>query len=73
MNAILQVSVIVADTRRAKEIRFLGIPVFIRREMNVKTVDEPRRIGPQAIEHYKKISKKTINNTNQNGTTQEHI
>ena len=45
--ALIKISIIASDTRWAKEIRFLGIPVFLIRELNVKTQnDEPaRRIG----------------------------
>ena len=45
--ALIKISIIESDTRWAKEIRFLGIPVFLIRELNVKTQnDEPaRRIG----------------------------
>ena len=44
--ALIQVSEIISDTRYAKEVRVFGIPVYITRELNVKTdKDEPRKIG----------------------------
>ena len=49
--AIIQVSIIDSDTRCAKEIRFLGIPVYLIRELDVKTrkVEPARRVCFQSI------------------------
>ncbi len=49
--ALIKISIIESDTRWAKEIRFLGIPVFLIRELNVKTQndEQPRRIGFQVF------------------------
>lgn len=47
--AIIQISIIESDTRWAKEIRFLGIPVYLIRVMDVKTreVEHVKRVGYQ--------------------------
>lgn len=49
--AIIQISEIVSNTRWAKEIRFFGIPVFLARELNVRTENEqkPSQIGFKQI------------------------
>lgn len=50
MKALLQVTTIESDTRWAKEIRFLGIPVYLERELNVKSGEKSvKRIGFQTI------------------------
>ena len=50
MMALIQVSEIISDTRYAKEVRGFGIPVYITRELNVKTdKEEPRQIGFKQI------------------------
>lgn len=50
MKALLQVTTIESDTRWAKEIRVLGIPVYLERELNVKSGKKSvKRIGFQTI------------------------
>lgn len=50
MKALLQVTTIESDTRWAKEIRILGIPVYLERELNVKSGEKSvKRIGFQTI------------------------
>lgn len=50
MKALLQVTTIESDTRWAKEIRVLGIPVYLERELNVKSGEKSvKRIGFQTI------------------------
>lgn len=38
MKAILQVSIVETDTRRAKVIRLFGIPIYHRNELDVTTL-----------------------------------
>ena len=51
--AILQISTIQSDTRWAKEVRLFGIPIYVEREMDVRThieaPPEPERIGFKQI------------------------
>lgn len=49
--AILQISIIQSDTRWAKEVRLFGIPVYLERELDVRTKkeDKPKKIGFQQI------------------------
>ncbi len=49
--ALIQVSIIESDTRWAKEIRFLGIPVYLVRELDVRTNEKQKKrpIGFQTI------------------------
>lgn len=50
MKALLQITTIEFDTRWAKEIRVLGIPVYLERELNVKSGEKSvKRIGFQTI------------------------
>ena len=50
MKALLQITTIESDTRWAKEIRVLGIPVYLERELNVKSGKKSvKRIGFQTI------------------------
>jgi hypothetical protein len=50
MKALLQITTIESDTRWAKEIRVLGIPVYLERELNVKSGEKSvKRIGFQTI------------------------
>lgn len=37
MKAILKIKTITADTKRAKEVRLFGIPIFYRNDLNVQT------------------------------------
>ena len=41
--AVIKISVIDTDTRWAKEIRFLGIPVYLVRVLDLKTKKTPER------------------------------
>lgn len=49
--AILKISIIQSDTRWAKEIRLFGIPVYLERELDVRTKkdDKPGPIGFQQL------------------------
>jgi len=47
--ALLQISEIFTDTRWAKEVRLLGIPVYRKRRLDLQTDDKPRQIGFQQI------------------------
>lgn len=49
--AILQISIIQSDTRWAKEVRLFGIPIYVERELDVRTKksDKPQKIGFQQI------------------------
>lgn len=49
--ALIQVSIIESDTRWAKEIRFFGIPVYLVRELDVRTNEKQKKrpIGFQTI------------------------
>jgi len=49
--AILQISIIQSDTRWAKEVRLFGIPVYLERELDVRTKkeDKSKKIGFQQI------------------------
>ena len=50
MKALLQVTTIESDTRWAKEVRVLGIRVYLERELNVKSGEKSvKRIGFQTI------------------------
>lgn len=50
MKALLQITTIESDTRWVKEIRVLGIPVYLERELNVKSGEKSvKRIGFQTI------------------------
>lgn len=42
--AIVEVSEIISDTRYAKQVKVLGIPVYLTRELNVKTEKEERPV-----------------------------
>lgn len=42
--AIVEVSEIISDTRYAKQVKVLGIPVYLARELNVKTEKEERQV-----------------------------
>ncbi len=48
--AILQISTIQSDTRWAKEVRLFGIPIYVEREMDVRThVEAPTPPKPERI------------------------
>lgn len=49
--AILKKTIIQSDTRWEKEIRLLGIPVYLERELDVRTKkdDKPRPLGFQQL------------------------
>lgn len=50
MMAIIEVSEIISDTRYAKQVKVLGIPVYLSRELNVQTKEEKKpAIGFQQI------------------------
>lgn len=70
--AILQISTIQSDTRWAKEVRLFGIPIYVEREMDVRTRAEaptppkPERIG------FKQIGNTDLLETrNDNGDNEE--
>lgn len=51
MKSIIQISSISSDTRYAKEIRIFGIPVWLERELDVRTGHENKQkpIGFQTV------------------------
>ena len=42
IEAIVQVSIVVSDTRASKVVRFFGVPVFVKRVLDVRTDVEPK-------------------------------